>query len=533
MDPLLKTALLGTGKAPGPLPPAGSAVDPLLAGLPDASPERRLLLAAGARAVHRLAGRRASPGPSSPPPPAPAAAETRPACSPGFAATVARILGGEHRGLLPEACERLAAAGWRLPETLLPAALAARECEEREALRPVLGERGRWLAGLRHEWRWVHRIGVAAETPEEQRRLWDEGSFEDRAAVLRRVRAVDSTRGREWLAPVLPKEKADERTALVLVLETGLSADDEALLEKALDDRSSAVRAAAAGLLARLPSSAFGARQRRRAEALLTFEAASGGFFSKVASLVTGRGAGKLTVVPPQEIDKSWERDGIPANPPAGVGKRAFWLAHVLSLVPPDHWSTRFGAAPDSLVAAGGAAGEWSGALLEGWARAAVRFRDAAWAAALWDAGRASTAPAELRPLLSELLAVLAPGDRSARVEQLFADPPESGLLTLAAALGMLAAPWSPDFARRYLARARQAAGRVASSETAGNDPWRPTLSSAARVLPPEVFADALAPWPVNGAEGASWAQKAWARAIDELTDILRLRQTLWKEPDP
>lgn len=55
----------------------------------------------------------------------------------------------------------------------------------------------------------VHRLGAPAETPEEQRRLWDEGSFEDRAAVLRRVRAADPARGREWLAPVLPQEKAD------------------------------------------------------------------------------------------------------------------------------------------------------------------------------------------------------------------------------------------------------------------------------------------------------------------------------------
>jgi hypothetical protein len=186
------------------------------------------------------------------------------------------------------------------------------------------------------------------------------------------------------------------------------------------------------------------------------------------------------------------------------------------------------------LVAAGGGAGEWSGALLEGWARAAVRFRAAPWAAALWDAGRQSAGPAELRPLFAELLATLPADDRGARVEQLFAEPPGAGPLTLESALRMLPRPWSPDFARRYLASARRAAGRTASSagSTSGGDPWLPTLSRAALVLPLEVFAEALLPWPVNDAEGAGWAQKAWARAIDDLTDIIRLRQTLWKEPE-
>jgi hypothetical protein len=527
MHPLLKAALLGTGKASGPVPPTGTALDPLIARLADGSAERSLLLAAGARAVYRQAGRRVVQGA---PPPVPAAEETRPICPPAVAEVAGRVLGGEHRGLLPEICEHLAARGRRLPETLLPAALAARDRDEREALRPVLGERGLWLAGLREEWRWALRGAAPEETPEEQQRLWDEGSFEDRTAVLRRVRAVDPTRGREWLAPVLPKEKADERAALVMILKTGLSADDEPLLEKTLDDRSSSVRTAAAGLLAGLPGSAFAARQRQRAEALLAFApAATGGFLSKVASLMTGRGAAKLTVTPPQEIDKSWERDGIPANPPAGAGKRAFWLTQVLSLVPPDHWSERLGAAAESLVAAGAASGEWSGALLEGWARAAVRFRSPAWTAALWDAARAGDAPAELKPLVWELLAALPPEAREERAESLLSQPPDPRLLTLEAALRLLPHPWSLGFARRYLQRAHRAAAEAST----GGSLFLSTLLLAALRLPPLLFAEALAPWPVSGGENATWLQRDWARQIDQLHDILRLRQTLWKETAP
>src|SRR6185369_5091968 len=484
-DPLVKTALLGTGKSAGALPATGTAVDPLVARLPEGSPERRLLLAAGARAVHRLAGWRASSGSL----PAPAAAETRPACPPAVAALVSRLLDGEHRELLPEACGRIEARGWRLPPALLAAALASRGIDDRTALRPLLGERGVWLAGMREGWEWA--LPVAEQSAEEQKRVWEEGTFEARKEVLIRVRAADPARGREWLAPVLSKEKADERTVLVMALATGLGPDDEALLEKILDDRSSSVRTEAASLLARLPGSAFAARQRARAEALLAFAAPAGGLWGKVASLVR-RGGGKLTAEPPQEIDKSWERDGIPANPSGGVGKRAFWLIQLLWLIPPRHWSERFGAGAAELVEAAGG-GEWSGAVLEGWSRAALRFQDTEWIRALCDEARRPNAPAELRPLLHSLLAALAPADREARVAELLDNPLDPRVLTIAAAVRSLPAPWSPAFARHYLEKARRAAKRAA-----GDDPWLPTLGTAALRLPPEAFADALAPWPVE-----------------------------------
>lgn len=526
-DPLVKAALLGSGKAAGVLPATGTAVDPLVARLPEGSPERRLLLAAGARAVHRLAGWRPASGSL----PAPAPTETRSACPPAVAAITSRLLDGEHRELLPEACGRIEARGWRLPHALLAAALAPRGIDDRKALRPLLGERGLWLAGMREGWEWA--LPAAQETAEEQKRLWDEENFEARTAVLRRVRAADPARGREWLAPVLSKEKADERTALVMALATGLSTDDETLLEKMLDDRASSVRAAAASLLAGLPGSAFAARQRARAEALLAYEAPAGGLWSKVASLVR-RGGGKLTAELPQEIDKSWKRDGIPANPanlPSGVGKRAFWLIQLLWLIPPRHWSERFKSSPADLVAAA-VGGEWSGALLQGWSRAAVRFHDVEWSVALWDAGRAPNAPPEMHPLLLSLLGSLAPADREARVSQLLTDPPDPRVLSLSLAVNTVPAPWSPAFARGYLDQVRRAAGR----SDPGGDPWMQTLGPAALRMPREVFDTALAPWPIdtsNAADTASWGQKAWARAIEQLTDIVRLRQTLWKETTP
>lgn len=104
-----------------------------------------------------------------------------------------------------------------------------------------------------------------------------------------------------------------------------------------------------------------------------------------------GSNAPQLTVEPPSAIDKSWERDGIAATPPAASyggaireGERAFWLRQVLALVPPARWSQQAQANPAQLLPLLQAS-EWADALLPGLAQAASHFADSDWASALLD----------------------------------------------------------------------------------------------------------------------------------------------------
>lgn len=538
MDALVKAALVGTGRTAEPAP-TGTPVDGLLHRAAIGEPERALLLAAGAWAVWRQAGRK--PAFLQEPPEA-APEETRPACGPRAAELLEQILDGPWRALLPEACGLLAAAGQRLPPALLPAALGLPKAL-RATVRPVLGERGAWLARQEPSWQWAAgpTLGPEPEEGEEEtvpadaERLWDEGSFETREALLRRVRKVDPARGRAWLEAGLAKEKADRRAVLVEALAAGLGPEDEPFLEKALDDRSQVVRTAAGLLLARIPGSAYAQRLQERAGALLSWEAPkAAGLLGKVGALLgSGKVRGRLLVEPPQEVDKSWERDGIPASPPQGVGKRAFWLAHILARVDPRHWEERFGASPAELIAAAGET-DWLGSLVEGWARAVLAFGAGSWAGPLWDLGREAKAPGELRPLLPELLAAVPEGERDERIARLLESPPPPNEAPLELYLRQLPRPWKPAFAARYLDLARSAAGAVAQgTRREGVDPLLGTLPLAAVALPPESFDAAVAPWPFDQLETPDWFQRSWMDKIRELTEVVHIRRTLRKEIVP
>lgn len=171
---LRQAALLGTSRGAEIRDESGAEIEALLRALPDGDRERRFLLSAGAISVWRRAGYRpeSAPAPECAPPermPPPNAAverllrailapmqgrsalrEALPYADYGVAG-----LSVEHHELLPEACELLCAAGYRLPHALLPEVLPARTDRLRAMLRPVLGERGRWLAAMNPDWKWV------------------------------------------------------------------------------------------------------------------------------------------------------------------------------------------------------------------------------------------------------------------------------------------------------------------------------------------------------------------------------------------
>lgn len=516
MDSLVVAALAGTSKS-GTRAPSETSVDALTASAgnwDELSPERQLLLRAGALAVYTQAGQltHSLDTPTQPHPP-----ETLPECPPPVAALMELLFVGEHQGLLPDALDRMRAAGWRLPSALLTQALGRTLAEERVKLLPVLGERGRWLARFNSRWTWAANALLEEELPANAETLWQEGTPAQRVEVLRRLRAVDPAKARAWVEEVWKQEKADLRAELLATFNVGLGLEDEPLLERALDDRGERARAAAASLLGRIPTSALATRMRARAEAMLTYA------------------AGKLDAKPPSTFDKTWLRDGLSEKPPSGTGERAWWLMQVLRRVPPSHWAQRFAAAPAALLAATEGS-KWRIPLVEGWTDAAERFAEEPWAAPLLGFWRAATekeikqARGSREGLCVQVVPFLSPAEREAWMLALIADPFAKNAPDLDEVLDILPKPWSDAVAAAYLAGLRAFSGSLTPKSSDG-EPWEDTLDTAALALPPAFFTAALEPISLPEVPEGKRPNVPYLRDwLETFASTIRLRQRIAEE---
>ncbi len=515
MNGLATSALLGAGSGghadvPGPETPADVLVDDATSGTGER--ERRLLLRAGAGWVYRAARRTLETPPES----APAGPESRaPICSVG-AESLLRTLLSAHRALLPEALARLEAAELAPPPTLLPQLLDLGEPALREATRPVLGDRGRWLAAQRRAWDWALRpapgVGVTPPLPPDAERRWAEGTAAARVALLQQARRVDRVLADRWLRGTWESEPARTRAALLGTWEADLQPSDELLLVEASDDRARTVRAVACRLLATLPGSALAARMRARA-----------------AALVVERGPGRVALAAPAELPASWRADGLVAKPPAALGERSWWALQVVELVPPDHWCERFLMDPCELLAR--VEGD-DQALVEAWTRAALRFGSRPWMRPLHAHWRGTAAAISGRErVISKHLD---------RVVARMPPPPEAEILRLLSAgaaiegrayaetLGQLPVPWSERLGLAWLTATRRHVATRAHRDRARGF-FRDALQPAAHALPAACFQPALRPWTFPaGQRGASL--RRWAFGLDAFCDTIRLRQRLHTE---
>ena len=379
-------ALLGSEKATAPeLPPAIATAVELSA---DAPKPLRLLTEAGALSMWRRAGWVPPRETSSI---AVAAPETLPLISRASTSHLRDLLSGRFATLLPEWLALAAQRQRRIPPELIPALLEAtrNKPDLKDSAFKVSGERAAWLAELNPRWRHTSAASVTLED-------WDTGTRDQRIAVLRWLRQTDPGEARIRLEATWKVDGADLRTAFLSEFLVNLSNADIPFLEGVLDDRSKEVRRAATDLLARLPESPFVGRMTERAKSLLQF--------GKTAEI-------KL----PEDPDAAAQRDGL--DPKAFgtqkiLGGKAVVLVLILTAVPLSHWTASFGKTPAQLLAAL-KDHEFARAVVTGWARAAVRQRDAAWAQALLEA---ETDPyAEFLPGES-LLALVPDEERAAKL---------------------------------------------------------------------------------------------------------------------
>ncbi|MFD5876130.1 DUF5691 domain-containing protein [Streptomyces sp. NPDC060322] len=516
-EDLVTSALLGTDRRPL-RAEDGTALGP-----------SALLDAAAVHTVRRRAALRPATGAA---PPEPAPADLRPPLPRAARRRLAQLLadrsvppGGGRRGTAPDLTELIpqwlasaGARGYRAPAELLPALLDA--ARARTDLRPHVlafaGPRGLWLAGLNPEWRFALRADARGARrpdtadPEAVRRLWEEGLFAERVALLGALRERDPSAARSLLAATWSAERAEDRLMFLDSLRSGLSGADEAFLEDALTDRSRNVRASAAELLSALPGSALALRMADRATSCVNPDR-------------TG-GAVSVAVEAPHECDAAMQRDGVVPVPPSGRGERSWWLGQLVEATPLDVWRDRFdGRTAHDLVTLPVADG-WAGELHAAWCRAAVRQRDPEWARALL--GTPATPPADGPGTASlaersQLLATLPSAERALWVAGFIA---AHGLSEAFQLLGVCSVPWDGPLGRAVV-------DALDIARDAGSYPWSfsGVMGLAERCLNP-AEADRLAVLTTtpDEPEGASpGAGGYWSEAFQRLVSTLRLRAAM------
>ncbi|WP_406294082.1 DUF5691 domain-containing protein [Streptomyces sp. NBC_00624] len=515
-EELVTSALLGTDRRPL---PAGAGPGPIT-----------LLDEAALHTVRRRAGLRPATAAARP---RTAPADPRPPLPPAARRRLAQLLadrsapsgGGGRRGAAPDLTELipqwLAAAdrrGFRAPASLLPPLLDA--ARARTDLRPqalaFAGPRGLWLAGLNPEWKFALRGSSGSSLlpdvtdADAVHRLWEEGLFAERVALLGAVRAHDPGGALALLTSTWPTERAEDRLMFLDSLRAGLSAADEPFLEQALSDRSRNVRATAAELLSALPESALAGRMAARASSCVNPDLTAG--------------AAAVAVEAPHECDAAMQRDGVVAVPPSGRGERSWWLGQLVEATPLSVWPARFGGRTAQEIVALPVADGWGEELRAAWCRAAVRQRDPKWARALL--GAASLPPSNGPGTASlaersKLLATLPGAERAAWVADFVA---AHGLSEAFQLLGVCPIPWAEPLGRSVV-------DALDIARDAGSYPWSfsGVMGLAERCLNPAEAdrLEVLTTTPDEPEDASPGAAGYWSEAFRRLVSTLRLRAVM------
>lgn len=500
----ISAAMLGTERQALIVPQTNQeSVDRLLARIDTTNPAKALLRAAAVLELAEKAGRVPPIGEVE----AVSAciAEELPMCSPLAAESLQRMLAGEYAHLLPQWLETVAAAGFTVPPEYLPQLLSwgSQNGQWRSHLLPVLGHRGRWLAAQNPQWQYAEASL--------DRSIWETGTSAMRLWVLQLMRQSDPARAREWVSSTWKQDKAPDRAAFLAIFKSGLSLEDEALLEFSLNDKSKLIRAIAADLLARLADSQLTHRAIDRATPCL--------------KIVTQPSLA-IEVSLPQLCDDAAVRDGIVLQPPSGMGEKSWWLLQLLAQVPPKVWT----ATPTEFLTVA-ATHPLSEVLLEGMAIAAERHRDLDWAQAILK--MTPTFPGSgntLAQVCQNLMEMLPIERREALVWQVLETEGDTRLkknhplLFLGRSCRHL---WSPELSLAVLHRL---AIDISTSQDTYNWGVRSIVKDFADFIHPAVVGDAK-----TLLKTAVKADSYWAQTVDEVLEILQFRNEMltgiWGEP--
>ncbi|MDO3645433.1 SWIM zinc finger family protein [Nocardia mangyaensis] len=340
--------------------------------------------------------------------------------------------------------------------------------------------------------------------------IWLFGTAGERKDWFAEVRRTDPAAALAALSSAWPKESGPIKAELLALLADGLNSADEALLERALDDRRGDVRRTAAGLLARLPGSAFG----QRMAALLT-------------AWVRVGADGTLKVDVPVDVSAAARRDGITDGTEAPkmrwntTDSTVRTLHQVITAAPLSTWTTIVGATPSATAATAltlTPPARYAKAIVDGWVDATLAERDTIWARELF-AHATPTEQAILRR--RELFTLLDTADRIDHVLDLDAHQ----LTELQAILPGLDHPWPDPVADHLVRLLSERARTTARLPHAGAGAYadRALLTAASVHLP-----SALAPRITALADTTD--DPAWHQAFHRLAHDLTDRATMLEE---
>lgn len=222
----------------------------------------------------------------------------------------------------------------RVPHRLLPALLTLADTKPgvAEHLHPAIGTRGRWLQDITRP---KDSVPSSAKSPGSVSD-WAELGSADATLELERPRLTDPEAARDLLRTQWDTLSARERAAHLGTLATNIQAQDEELLEMALDDKAKSVRDVAAILLDRLPATARASRMAARLRPLLRVK----GLLRK-----------QFEIDLPPEPDAAALRDGIAPDPRTGEPDRLGRLDAIIRGAPLDVWTTVAGRSPAATLA--------------------------------------------------------------------------------------------------------------------------------------------------------------------------------------
>ena len=520
MHTFVTSAIVGTGQQCPETLTTGTPVDGLVERLPADNIERNVLLAAGAWSVYRQAGYSAQRLAGEP---GIAPDESILACSARVADLIEKMQKEENANLLLEALERLHKAGQRLPYTLLPEMLnyGSKKKEIRAALIPVLGERGCWLSRYNSQWSWVAQfLNKHCDTlPTDAESIWQEGTLGQRTVILRLQRVADASLAREWLTDVWKKERAEARQELLNTFDTELSAEDEAFLEIARNDRSEHVQRIARSLLVRIPTSALTRRLVTQVDTMISYSLEKSIFSKKT----------KLIVHIPATVDPEWERLNLEEKPAWVQTSDERWhLQQVIALVAPQHWEERFAASVDDLLAATHDQDEQL-LLVKAWTDAALLHNAQHWYVPLckwWlnlRANNRSYTSRDRQAIMPQLLQHMALSEAEDIILPLLG----SDVNNWASLFLSLPTPCSHEFGLRSLNALKRYV------DVHKNDPyydynWARVLPHMAKVLPPTCLERASTLWQLSDLD--TWANQQLYTMLTLFTKQIELRKNLLEE---
>ena len=354
---LVSAALVGTERQALTIPATDSPLGKVINRLDQNDCEGSLLGAAGAIAIYQKAGKLSTATNLSPT--EPCSLEDLPCCNFLAAQHLTMMLNGEYNQVLPEWLTVAATSGKRVSPQCLPEllALGKRKTHLQSAILPVLGKRGLWLAAQNPEWNYA--------ISENTELVWQTGSGDGKKLALIKLRQQNPKAARERLEETWKTHTIDENVACLQALETGLSLEDEPLLNSALVHKRKVIRDIAAKLLARLPESQLCQRMIQRVLPLIHLK------------------QGTVEVTLPTNVTQDEIRDGIDQSQySSNFGEKGSLLLQILACVPPRVWNQHWDKTPAEIVSAIKDS-EWNKLLIEGWAKATINHRDVDWAEVL------------------------------------------------------------------------------------------------------------------------------------------------------